>query len=130
MKRFIGVPSSRYDGEKPPENVISMARIMSLPIKKVENAENIDVFIEPEIVSAKYSQNFCVGKIWELDIVNEFIKMNDTTKLIIDSNEYKPKILEAHVAKFRVRIESSGKKTVKVFVDDVCIFEESISEKI
>lgn len=119
-----------YKDDNPPKEAVLLAKRLSLPIRKSENISEVVAMFEPEIKLATCSNTFVSGRIWALDIFNEFIQMTKNTKLVIDEDEYFPKILELHAAKFRPRINSGGTKTAKVYVDDACIWEEEIREHI
>jgi len=112
MNRYIAVPSAMCIDGKIPSEAIRLAGILSIEIKTIDDCDVVHVANEPSIRQVSYSPVYSIGKIWDLDIVDEFLDMTTGVKLLIDGQEYEPKVQERHAAKFRIRLHCGGKKQI------------------
>jgi len=129
MDRYISIPKNLVVDELIPEEAIILARTFSLETRVEEAATEIQIVSEPRIRDISYSENYVPGRIWSLDIHDEFTDMSTSCFLKIDEEIFYPKINEKHIVKFRIRHKGCSEKQFYVYVNKKEYFSNSIHEK-
>ena len=129
MDRYISVPKNLVVDELIPEEAIILARTFSLETRVEEAATEVQIVSEPRIRDISYSEDYVSGRIWSLDIHDEFTDMSTSCFLKIDDEIFYPKINEKHIVKFRIRHKNSSEKQFHVYVSNKEYFSNSIYEK-
>jgi hypothetical protein len=129
MNRYVAVPKKLVTNEIIPEEATTLARIFSLEIRLDETVEKIQIIPEPRIKEIIHTETYVPGKIWSLNIHDEFTDMSSGCFLKVDDETFYPKIQEKHIVKFRVRFKGNSKKTFSVYVDDKEYFSKEIFER-
>lgn len=129
MDRYVSVPRSMCSFEDVPDEAKKLARLFSLEIQVSDEVEEIQILAVPKIRQVVFKDVYIPGRIWSLDIVDEFVDLSKPAQLIVGNISYKPKIQELHMLKFRQRIDAIGDQEVLVLVDEVYIFKEVIRQK-
>lgn len=126
MKRFVYVPHFLLSNNSPiPEEAKLLAKDAQLSIREGSLGdgilkENVCIISIPEFASADFDRNVAAGRIFSVDITNEFVDIDKSVKMEIVApsglkTEHKPSLLERHVVKFRARFTDVGKHEVSVF---------------
>lgn len=129
MDRYVSVPRRMCSADDVPEEAKRLARAFSLEIQVSDDEEELRIVAVPKVKLAVFRDSYCPGRIWSLDIVDEFVDLSKDAKLVIADTYYKPKIQEAHALKFRQRLDAVGDQKVSVVVDNTTIFSEIIKQK-
>jgi hypothetical protein len=129
MDRYISIPKNLVVDESIPEEAIILARTFSLETRVEEAATEIQIVSEPRIRDISYSEDYVAGRIWSLDIHDEFTDMSTSCFLKIDDEIFHPKINEKHIVKFRIRHKDCSKKQFYVYVNKKEYFSNSIYGK-
>lgn len=117
MNRYVSIPLDLVQGGKLPEEAVNIAKIFSLELRFSEDAKSIEIIAEPSIKDISYKKTYSVGKIWSLDIHDEFVDISKDCFLIMDGFIFYPRIREQHIAKFRVRPNLSSVSRFFVYID-------------
>jgi hypothetical protein len=112
-----------------PEEAKKLARTYSLEIQVSEDSTEIEIVAAPRLKSVEYSDLYTPGRVWSLDIVDEFVDLSKDCALFVDDVAHSPKIKEAHALKFRPRMNTKGDKRVQVVVNGDTVFDEVIRQK-
>jgi hypothetical protein len=129
MDRYISIPKNLVIDELIPEEAIILARTFSLETRVEEAATEIQIVSEPRVRDISYSEDFVSGRIWSLDIHDEFTDMSTSCFLKVNDEIFYPKIQEKHIVKFRIRHKDCLEKRFYVYVNEKEYFSNRIHEK-
>ena len=129
MDRYISIPKNLVIDELIPEEAIILARTFSLETRVEEAATEIQIVSEPRVRDISYSEDFVSGRIWSLDIHDEFTDMSTSCFLKVNDEIFYPKIQEKHIVKFRIRHKDCLEKQFYVYVNEKEYFTNSIHGK-
>jgi hypothetical protein len=129
MKRYISVPLKEVTNGIMPESAVRLGRLFSLEIRTDENCEEVKIVSEPNIKKITHDELYSVGKIWSLDIHDEFIDMSKNCYIKIEDDIFYPKIKESHILKFRVRPRKHNNCKFSVYINDEKYLTSEILEK-
>jgi hypothetical protein len=128
MIRSILVPKVLVIDGKIPAEAKTLARMFSLETKISETASEIEIVSEPRIRDVSYSKTYALGRIWSLNVKNEFLDMVDECFVSINGKNFFPKIQEKHAMKFRIRLTDSHQVNFVIYVNGEAFFSDSIFE--
>jgi hypothetical protein len=128
MIRCILVPRNLVIDGKIPEKAQTLARMFSLETKISETATEIEIVSEPRIRDVSYSKTYALGRIWSLNVKNEFLDMINECFVSINGKNFYPKIQEKHAMKFRIRLTDSHQVNFVIYVNNEAFFSDSIFE--
>ena len=127
MNRYVSVPRHACTGESIPAEAETLARTFSLEIRVSDDLEDIEIISTPSVKYASCSDYYVPGRVWPLDVLDEFTDLSKKAVLMIDDVSYSPRIHELHLLKFRPRIaDDSEVKKISVSVGGVVILEDTI----
>ena len=128
MIRSILVPKVLVVDGKIPAEAKTLARMFSLETKISETASEIEIVSEPRIRDVSYSKTYVLGRIWSLNVKNEFLDMINECFVSINEKIFYPKIQEKHAMKFRIRLTDSHQVNFVIYVNGEAFFSDSIFE--
>ena len=128
MIRCILVPRNLVIDGKIPEKAQTLARMFSLETKISETASKIEIVSEPRIRDISYLKTYALGRIWSLNVKNEFLDMVNECFVSIDEKIFYPKIQEKHAMKFRIRLTDSYQVNFVIYINGEVFFSDSIFE--
>ena len=123
------MPSKYIEDGVVPDEAVRIAKMFSLEIKAEEESKEIKIVSEPRVKEVFYEEKYLLGKIWSLDIHDEFVDMKKDCYLKIEDKVFSPKIKEAHVVKFRVRQSKPKSLQFSVYIDGTEYLTAQILEK-
>jgi hypothetical protein len=128
MIRSILVPKVLVVDGKIPAKAKTLARMFSLETKISETASEIEIVSEPRIRDISYSKTYVLGRIWSLNVKNEFSDMVNECFVSINGKIFYPKIQEKHAMKFRIRLTDSHQVNFVIHINGEAFFSDSIFE--
>lgn len=128
MIRCILVPKVLVIDDKIPEEARALARMFSLETRISETANEIEIVSEPRIRDVSYLKTYALGRIWSLNVKNEFLDMANECFVSINGRIFYPKIQEKHAMKFRIRLTDSCQVNFVIYINGEVFFSDSIFE--
>lgn len=128
MIRSILVPKVLVVDGKIPEEAKKLARMFSLETRISETANEIEIVSEPRIRDVSYSKNYALGRIWSLNVKNEFLDMVNECFVSVNGKIFYPKIQEKHAMKFRIRLTDRHQVNFVIYINGEVFFSDSIFE--
>lgn len=125
MKRFVYVPSSLASNAPALREAEKLAKDAHLSVRMGSigdgiNKDSIGIIAVPEFSAVNYDETVRRNFVLSVDITNEFVTMGKDIKMQTISPtgvklEFKPTVLERHVAKFRTRFSERGTYEFSVY---------------
>lgn len=128
MNRYVAVPRLAYAAGEIPEKAYELAKMYSLELRASDDVEEVVIVAAPETSYVEYANSYVTGRIWSLNIVDEFADMSNNPYMLVGDSKVRPAITEKHALKFRVRMRYTGSQDVLVFVDDKCVLELTLEQ--
>lgn len=117
MKRQVYVPNSLLENENIPQEAITLAKEVMLPIRigdvEKDPITSICVINVPELHSLFYKESVKRGFIQIFDYTNEYVEFGENVNLIIQNpdgtkSQIEPRIKENHALRYRHRFHNPG----------------------
>jgi len=129
MKRFVYVPHFLIENDLVvPKEAEKLAKDAQLSVRVGSigdgiNRKSISIISVPEFCAANHDKTVKSGRIFSVDVTNEFLNMGRETRMETVSPagvkiSHKPTVLERHVVKFRTRFHEAGKYEFAIFDND------------
>jgi hypothetical protein len=128
MKRYISVPRNDFENREVKTKAEELAKLFMLEIR-LSDDDAVQVVCEPSEKKCEYNNFYESGKIWVLDLVDEFTEIFENSYLLINEEKHLPKIQEKHSLKFRPRISGHENKTIRLFINGEEVVLDTIEEK-